>query len=67
MELNKEVYIDIVKVPLQSLRFLSTTDNANRLTSERSSLNNSTGKLLAEFRSSWDLVQLLERERNGMK
>lgn len=49
MELNKEVYIDIVKVPLQSLRFLSTTDNANRLTSERSSLNNSIGELLAEF------------------
>lgn len=66
MELNKRVYVDVV--PLESLRFLFTTDSALiNLFSEPSSLNNSISSLLAEFRSSWDLVQLLERERNGMK
>lgn len=50
MELNKEVYIDVIKVPLESLGFLFTTDSALiNLFSEPSSLNTSIGELLAEF------------------
>lgn len=50
MELNKEVYIDVVRVALESLRFLFTSDSALiNLFSEPSSLNNSIGNLLTEF------------------